>query len=98
MGSAGERKLLPSDELARHLHLPLDYSKVQRGEPYPYTELHDFLADRGLSLSRSRRSYMLRGEVWRVRERTCWTGSQSSSASLAHTSSAGHCQSASSPS
>ncbi|MFF2277904.1 hypothetical protein [Agromyces sp. NPDC058126] len=67
--SPAAEKLLSSGELAKRLQLLLDDTEVLRGEPYTYQEVSDFLASRSISLSRSRWAYMLRGEVWRVKDR-----------------------------
>jgi hypothetical protein len=57
-----------SRDLARMLRLLLDYVEAVRGEPYTFTEISGFLQERGISLSRSRWSYMLTGEQWKVRD------------------------------
>jgi hypothetical protein len=57
-----------SRELARRLHLLLDYVEAVRGDPYTFTEISEYLAQRNIPLSRSRWSYMLSGEQWKVRD------------------------------
>jgi hypothetical protein len=43
--------------------------ELLRGEPMTFTEIGAFLRERGIKTSRSRWSYMLNGDVWRVRDR-----------------------------
>lgn len=68
---SGMRQLpVPSSaDLAKRLNLALDRMAVLRGEPLTFPQVHDFLAERDISLSRARWSYMLGGEAWRVRDR-----------------------------
>ena len=56
------------DELARRLNLLLDHVEAVRGEPYTFSEVSEYLASKGVSLSRARWSYMLNGGRWRVRD------------------------------
>lgn len=56
-------------ELATRLNLALDRIEVQRGEALSFGEVEQKLRLRGVALSRSRWAYMIRGEMWRVRDR-----------------------------
>lgn len=59
-----------ADELSARLALLQDYIEITRGDPYTYPEIAEYLSARGVSLSRSRWSYMTTGEHWRIRDRS----------------------------
>ena len=58
-----------SGDLAKRLTLALDYWEVTHGEPLTFPRVQEFLTSKGVSLSRSRWGYMIRGEAWTVRDR-----------------------------
>lgn len=53
--------------LARRLAVLIDYVEATRGMPYTYTEVNDFLKERGQAISRTRWSYLINGSPFRLR-------------------------------
>jgi len=54
--------------LSQRLGLLLDYVEATRGMPYTYTEVQEFLEERGHKISRARWSYMVNGAAFRLRD------------------------------
>jgi len=51
----------PQVVLARRLELLMDATAVERGKPYTWSEVQQFVQGEGVKLSRARWSYMLNG-------------------------------------
>lgn len=54
--------------LSQRLGILLDYVEATRGVPYTYTEVQEFLKDRGHTISRARWSYLVNGAAFRLRD------------------------------
>jgi hypothetical protein len=67
-------EMSPQRELARKLNLLLDVVVAEGNTPYTYRQIEAGLKERGLSLSRARWAYMIRGEGPLVTEPALLTG------------------------
>jgi len=56
-----EKELQEADALAKRLRLLIDAETASRGTEPTFTEISDFLAKRGIAISRGRWSYMING-------------------------------------